>query len=394
VGSSRRVLSRRALLAAALLLVAANLRPAVASVGPVLADVREDLGLSSAGVALLTALPVLCFGALAPIAPRLGRRHGLEPVLGAVLVALAAGLLLRLGAGPAGLFAGTALAAGAIAVGNVLVPALVKRDFADRTGPLMGAYTTAIAGSAAVAAGLTVPVGELVGQGWRGALGVWAVPALVALVVWLPYVREHSRPPETVAAGAVRALLREPLAWQVTAFFGLQSLLFYSVLAWLPTIYQDEGWTPAASGLLLSVSVLVQMPVSLAVPVLASRARDQRALAAAASLLTAAGLAGVLVAPTAAAYLWVGLLGLGQGAAFALVLTLFVLRGGTTADTARLSALAQTVGYLVAAAGPLAVGLLHDARGGWDLPLALLLGLALVQVVAGDLASRARTIRT
>ena len=378
-----------------MLLVAANLRPAVASVGPVLAQVRDDLELASAGAAVLTALPVLCFGALAPVAPRLGRRHGIEPVLGAVLALLAAALLLRLTGGAAGLFVGTAVAAGAIAVANVLVPALVKREFAQRTGLLMGAYTTVLAGSAAVAAGLTVPLADLLGRGWRGGLGLWAVPAVVALLVWLPEVRRHSRPPAAAAgAGAVRALLRLPVAWQVTAFMGLQSLLFYSVLAWLPTVYQDAGWTPAAAGLLLSVSILVQMPASLVVPVLASRRPSQRRYAAGATALTAAGLAGVLAAPTSAAYLWAVLLGLGQGSSFALALTLFVLRGRTSADTARLSAMAQTVGYLLAAGGPLVVGLLHDATGGWRAPLALLVALAGAQLVAGDLAGRDRTVAT
>lgn len=384
---------RRTLLVVGVLLVAANLRPALASVGPVLTELRADLGLSSTSAALLTTLPVLCFGALAPFAPRLARRHGIEPVLGVALALLAAALLVRLAGGPALLFAGTAVAAGAIAIANVLVPALVKREFPARTGLLMGAYTTTLAGTAALAAGLTVPATAAVGGGWRTGLGVWALLAVVALVAWLPEVRRNSSPPAPPpGAGEVCALLRSPLAWQVTAFMGLQSLAFYAVLAWLPTVYQDEGWSAASAGALLSVSVLVQMPGSLLLPVLATRARDQRVPAAATSLLTAAGLLGIVLAPTAGAWLWAVLLGIGQGGSFALALTLFVLRGGSTADTARLSALAQTAGYLLAAAGPLLLGVLHDASGGWDVPLLLLVAVSAAQVVAGVLAGRARTV--
>jgi CP family cyanate transporter-like MFS transporter len=383
---------RPALLAAGVLLVAANLRPALASVGPVLTDVRDDLGLSSTSAALLTTLPVLCLGLLAPLAPRLGRRFGIEPVLGGVLALLVVALLARLGTGTAGLFVGTAVAAGAIAVANVLVPAFVKREFPGRTGVLMGAYTMALAGSAAVAAGLTVPLAGLLGGGWRAGLGVWAVPAVVTLALWLPAVRSHTAPPASPAApGATVRLLRSPLAWQVTAFLGLQALGFYAVLAWLPTVYQDQGWSAPAAGVLLSVSVLVQMPVSLLLPVLATRARDQRLYAVGTALASAAGLLGVVLAP-GGAWLWAVLLGIGQGGSFALALTLLVLRAATTAGSARLSALAQTVGYTVAAAGPLLLGLLHDASGGWDVPLLWLVALTVVQLVTGVLASRARTV--
>jgi CP family cyanate transporter-like MFS transporter len=386
------VTRRPALLAAGVLLVAANLRPALASVGPVLSEVRDDLGLSSTWAALLTTLPVLCFGLLAPVAPRLGRRYGIEPVLGGVLVLLAAALVVRLLSGTAGLFAGTAVAAGAIAVANVLVPAFVKREFPGRTGLLMGAYTTSLSGSAALAAGLTVPASSLLGGGWRTGLGVWVVPAVVALLLWLPAVRSHTAPPAPPpSAGATGRLLRSPLAWQVTVFMGLQSLGFYAVLAWLPTVYQDEGWSASAAGALLSVSVLVQMPVSLLLPVLATRACDQRVFAAGTAVATAGGLLGIVLAP-GGAWLWAVLLGIGQGGSFALALTLFVLRSATTAGAARLSALAQTVGYLVAAAGPLLLGLLHDVSGGWDVPLLWLLALTGGQLVAGILATRARTV--
>jgi MFS transporter, CP family, cyanate transporter len=409
----------------AIALVAANLRPAFASVGPVLADI----GLSGSLAALLTALPVACLGAVSPIAPGLARRWGIERVILGALLMLAAGLVIRASAGTGLLFAGTVLLSGAIAVANVLMPALIKREFADCGGTMTGVYTMALAGFAALAAGVTVPLDRLIGLGWRGALGFWALPAVVALLAWLPFARRPAWPRAEASApgrlpgpaasglrseatredvaskgrGAVRAeasaagtapsapgrtLLRDPLAWQVTIYFGLQSLSFYAVLSWLPSIYREHGYSPSAAGLVLSVSVVTQMPVALLLPHFAARSGDQRWYAAGCALSTFAGLLGVLGAPTAAPFLWAVLLGLGQGGAFGLGLILFVLRSGSSADTARLSAMAQTFGYLIAAGGPFVTGALREASGSWAVPLVLLLVLTVLQVVAGVLAGR------
>ncbi len=383
---------RGLLLAPAVVLVAINLRPAVAGVGPVLPELRAGLALPGAAVAVLTTLPVLCFGLLALAAPQLARRYGIEAVLVGIMAALAAGVLGRVLGGPAALFAGTVVAGGAIAIGNVLLPPLIKRDFPGRTGTMVGVYTMAVSGAAAVAAGLAVPLAAVSGLGWRGALGAWAVPAAVAALAWLPRLRGRTRPPRTPPAG--RSLLRDPLAWQLTVFFGLQSLSFYAVLGWLPSMYRDFGASPALAGFLLSLSGLVQIPVSLVLPGLAGRARNQVGHAVAGTALIGAGLAGVLLAPMAAPYLWVVLVGTGQGACFALGLNLLVLRTRHVADTARVSAMAQSIGYTVSAAGPLLVGLLHDATGSWSAPLALLLVLLVPQAVSGALGGRDRTVRT
>jgi MFS transporter, CP family, cyanate transporter len=384
--SSRPPTRHPVLLGAVIALVAVNLRPALASVGPVLSDLRADLGLSGTAAALLTALPVLCLGVLAATAPALARRWGMEPVVAIVLGVVTAGLLLRVTAGTVVLFAGTVVVSGAIAVANVLLPAIIKRDFAGGGGPMMGVYTMALSGSAAVAAGTTIPIGDAVGLGWRGALGMWAVPAALALVAWLPFARTHHTAPAAAPHGG--SLLRDALAWQVTFFFGLQALSFYAILAWLPSVYRDHGSSPATAGLLLSVSAFVQIPIALTLPTLAVRSVDQRMLAAGCTIVTVAGLTGVMVAPTTAPYLWMVLLGIGQGASFAVGLTLFVLRTRGIADTARLSAMAQTFGYLVAAGGPLLVGAVHDAARSWTPALAMLVLLALPQLVAGVLAGR------
>jgi CP family cyanate transporter-like MFS transporter len=370
-------------------LAAVNLRPAVASVGPVLPEMRAEVPLSGTGAAVLTFAPVLCFGVLAGVAPRLARRLGIEPVLLAVVVAVAAGLAVRVLDGPVLLFVGTVVAGGAIAVGNVLVPPLIKRDFPGHAGLMMGVYTMAVSGSAAAAAGLTVPLGDAIGLGWRGALAVWTVPAVLAAVAWLPRARAHTRTAQPPPPGSLR---RSALAWQVTLYFGLQSLSFYAVLAWLPSIYREYGFGAAEAGVLLSVSGLVQVPVALLLPALASRAANQVGYIVFSTLLIGMGLTGVLLAPTAAPYLWVVLIGVGQGGAFALGLNLFVLRTRRVADTARLSAMAQSIGYVICAFGPLLMGVLHDATGSWTPPLVLLLVLIVPQLVFGAISGRARTL--
>jgi CP family cyanate transporter-like MFS transporter len=384
-------------------LVAVNLRPALASVGPVLTDLRHDLHLSSAAGSMLTTVPLLCFGLLAPVAPLLRRRYGVVRVLTVVLAIVAVGLALRVVLGPAGLFLLTVPVAGAIAIANVLVPALIKQDPAGRVGVLVGVYTMTLSGTAAIAAGISAPLDHGLGWGWRGALAVWAAPALIALLGWLVSPSIPPDPPDPPPPAVLpdtpapagpdnrESLLRSPLAWAVTAFMGLQSLSFYAILTWLPSIYTDHGYAPESAGLVLSLTSAIQVPVALVVPTLAVRARDQRWYALASCLLPAVALAGILVAPTAGAYLWIVLLGIGQGAAFALALTLMVVRSRSSATAARLSAMAQTAGYLIAAGGPLLVGAVRDASG-WNLALGLLLLLLVPQCVAGILASRARYV--
>ncbi len=382
------------LLTAGVVLLAANLRPAVASVGPVLDDISHALHLSATEAAALTTVPVMCFGLLAPTAPWLARRLGMHRALAGLLLAVLAGLVLRVVGGVTMLFVGTVVAAAGIAAANVLVPAVVKRDFPQRVGLVMGIYTTALTAAAALAAGLTVPIGRLAGHGWRGALGAWALPVALALVVWSPQtLGRHRDAPVGRDEALPGSLLRDRVAWAVTLYFGLQSLSFYAVLSWLPTLYRDHGYSPEAAGAVLSLATFVQAPVSLVVPALAARAREQRGLVAASVGLTAAGLVGILLAPTAAAPLWAVMLGIGQGAAFPVALTIMVLRTADSHVTARLSAMAQTVGYVIAGVGPLAVGALHDATGSWDASFGLLVLLLGAQLLAGLAAGRARLVR-
>ncbi len=387
-----------ALLVVGVILVSINLRPAAASVGPVLDRIQSDTGLSSGWAGALATLPVLCFGLLAPLAPPLARRLGLHRAIAVAMIALTAGLLVRLVGGNVLLFAGTALAGAAIATGNVLMPVLVRRDFPHRTGTAMAVYITSLIGFAALAAGVTVPVADAFGGGWRPGLAVWAIPAAIAAVAWLPaFPRRDAHGGAEARGGAartptVRPLLRQPLAWQVTLFFAVQSGGFYSTLAWLPDIFRSHGAGDSQAGFLLSLSIVVGLLTSTTVPGLATRVRDQRWLVVVCSAVWAAGLVGILVAPMSAPYLWAVLLGLGQNSTFPLALMLIVLRGGSLATTEGLSTLSQSVGYALAAVFPLAVGALHGAAGSWTPALILLLCLLVPQLVFGLAAGRDRQL--
>jgi MFS transporter, CP family, cyanate transporter len=372
-------------------LVAGNLRPAASSVGPLLDQIKDEVGLSSTAAGALTTLPVLCFGAVAPLAPTLARRMGYTAAVGIALVGLVTGLTVRLIPGVFPLFLGTLVAGASIAVGNVLLPVLTKRNFPERVGSVTGIYVTVLIAAAALAAAVTVPIADAFNHSWRAGLGIWVVPALVAILVWTPQLM---RPEHTAGSrperGGTRSLLRDPLAWQVTAFFGLQSCTFYVVLSWLPTIFQSHGETSSTAGLLLGLSLLAGLPGALLIPGMATRAKDQRQLVVVFGLFPLAGMLGLLIAPVSVPALWVVLLGIGQQALFPLALTLVVLRSRSVSETASLSTMMQSGGYLFAAAGPIAAGALHDATGSWRPTLAVLVGLSLLQMGFGVAAGRAR----
>jgi cyanate transporter len=378
------------LLAVALALTGFNLRIAVASIPPLLDDLERILGFSSTAGGLLTSIPVLCFGLGAVGAAPLARRLGGERAILVSLVPILAGTALRAAGSTGALFAGTILAGAGVAIGNVIVPAVIKGRFPTRIGLLMGVYTGLLSAGAALAGGLAVPLSHAFG--WQWSLAVWALPAALAIaVVAAAILRDES--PGTVRGGVgdARALLRSRLAWQVTLFFAIQSAIFYSGLAWLPSILQDDGFSETAAGALSSVYALVGVPASLVAPVLATRFRDQRALVVAFGVLQPIAVAGLIAAPDAAA-LWVPIYALGQGGAFALALTLMVLRAPDARRSAELSGMAQAFGYCIAALGPLVVGVLHDTTDGWDAPLVFLLCLAVPMLLAGVGAGRARLV--
>ena len=375
-----------------------NLRTAITSLPPLFPDLATRLDLSSAALSLLAATPVICFGVVSAFAAWLNRRFGEEAILLVALGVLSAGLLLRGAAPGVLLFPGTALAASAIAILNVLLSSMVKRRWPERAGFLIGIYLTALSVGAILASLISVPVYRSSGGSLPLALGLWAAPAALAMLLWLPQLRYRGAgSPATAAPAAASAaaltagrikIYRYALTWQVTAFMGLQSLLYYAALSWLPTIFQDRGSSPVAAGNLLALMGVGNLATSLLVPVLAHRTPGQRVLVVPSLVGTAAGLAGSLWAPLGQAPLWVLVLGISQGSCLGLAIFFMMARAPNPGVAASLSAFSQSVGYLVASVGPLEVGLLHTATGSWDIPVGLLLVLSACELAVGLLAAR------
>jgi MFS transporter, CP family, cyanate transporter len=433
-GTGRRGLGAT-LLVAGIIALAINLRAAITSLPPLFPEMSATLHLSSASLAALASVPVLCFGLFSPVAAPLSLRFGEERVLGSAAVLLAAGLLLRSAAPLVLLFPGTVVASAAIAMMNVLLPSLVKRRRPDQAGLLIGLYLMCLSGGAIAGSLVAVPVFTAAGGGngaIRLTLGLWALPALVAAVAWLPQLRYRSLPPASARGGTalppdtgmppdaglppgggqrpaavappaavlpgpaghhgVLSMARYALAWQVTAFMGLQSLLYYATLSWFPTMFRDRGISAVHAGDLLALMNLGNAVTAMLLPVLAHRARDQRVLVAVSTVTTAAGLAGAAFGPLGTAVGWVLLLGLGQGATLGLGIFLTMARAPDPATAASLSGFAQGGGYLLSATGPLFVGLLHSATRGWAIPVGALLGIGVLQLSIGLLAGRALTV--
>jgi MFS transporter, CP family, cyanate transporter len=374
-------------------LIAFNLRPWVTSVGPVLPGMRDDLDMTSTLASVLTALPVACFALVSPLAPGLLRRFQMEPVVVASLVLVGAGLLLRVGPGVPAVLTGTIVAGAAIAILNVLLPVMVKRDAPERAGLLVGTYTMMISGGAALGAGVTVPFADAVGGGWRSGLALWVVPLIPAALYWVTRPRTANASfdalggsPPAEAAPPARSL-RWRVDWPVALFFGLQSGVFYAAVGWLPSVFHDQGFTTAEAGGLTSLALVVGIPTGLLAPIIATWQKDPQMGVAGFSLVAAAGLVGLFAAPGAAAA-WMVLFGIGIGGTFPLGLMLIVTRSPTPRATERLSSAAQTLGYSLAIAAPIAVGELHSLTGSWTPALAVLAAVMVATMFAGLVAAR------
>lgn len=392
--------ARRAGTAAGLLmivLVAVNLRPAVAAVGPVLTEISDEFGLSGTAAGALTTLPLVFFGSYGLVAAFLRRAPRGETLLVSAMAVLVGGLVLRLLDGPLALFAGSLVAGIAISIGNIAMPGIIKRDHPARITTVTSVYTVAVTAGAAVSSGLAVPVEHAFDSTWRLPLGLLAIPAALAGLLWVPRARRaahaaRSAPPAAASRGVAALVWRSGLAWNVTVFMGMQSLLAYVVLGWLPTICQDRGMGEAPAGYVLALSAAMQAVGSLAVPVLARRARDQRPLVLGTVALTLVGFAGVTWAPIGSVWGWTVVLGFGQGLGFATALSFIGLRAHDAHIAAQLSGMAQGTGYLIAATGPLAVGALHDATGGWSVPMIGVLAVTAAMAVPGVAAGRLRAV--
>jgi CP family cyanate transporter-like MFS transporter len=380
--------SRGRLVAAAVVLLALNLRTLIASLPPLLPDIRDDLHLSATVAGLLTTLPVVCFGAFAPVLPRLARRVSLERILVACAAVTVVAAALRGVGTTVALFVGSLLAGIAVAIAQGALPILIRTRFTASTGRLMGAYSMALPLGATLAAAAAVPLAHLFGHSWPRSLAFWLLPAVPAVLVWTSIARQG----ETLLEGPPPESLRlHPLAWSVALYFGAQSASFYAGLAWIPEILVANDYSETSAGALQAAGSLVSMVPAFAVPILAARLGHQLQILVAVVATTSAGVIGLLVAP-GAGLVWVALIGIGQGGMLGLALILPVLRATTAQSVASLTAMALCVGYVVAAAGPWILGLVHDASGSWSAALVALLAITLVQLVPGAHACRARVV--
>jgi len=365
-----------------LLLLAANLRPALTSVGPLLDQIRQATGISLSAAGLLGSLPLIALGALAPLG-HLGRRFGIEQTLLGALALLAVGLLIRSQGSVAGLFGGSLCLSAGIAIGNVLVPSLIKRDFPERVQSLTTLYVVTMGVTASIASGIAVPLSALLPGGWRSSLAVWLLPVLVAMAAWIPAARRRAASvasDEGVDIGS--PVWKAPVAWLVTGFMGSQSFFFYVVVSWFPTIFQDRGFTPAEAGWLVTLFQLVALGSSMLLPAVLKRVRDQSTVAFWVSAILAISALGLALFP-GQAYFWTALMGLGGGACLILALVFIGTRSANHRQTAALSIMAQSLGYLFAATGPSLFGLMHDLTGSWTAPLLSLVFLGAAQAFFG-----------
>lgn len=345
-----------------MILVGLNLRPALSSLAPLLPRIESEGELSILTLSLLTTLPVLCLGLFAPFAPRLARRLGLERSLALGLIILSCGLALRGLTSAPMLFIGTLLSGAAIGVLGTLLPALVKRELAESADLMTGVYTMALCLGGALGAGLSIPLAAALGS-WSLSLMSWTGLALTALMAWWWIMPQPAPDAEFKASsGHARALLHNPLAWQVMLFMGSQSSLAYIVFGWLPTLLVKQGYSESEAGWLMAASIMVQLISAMGAPWLARMSKDQRPAIMLVLSFTALGLVMLLLGSPALRWPGTVLLGLGQGGSFSLALTLIVLRSGNAKIAAELSALVQGGGYTLAALGPLFVGLMIDAN--------------------------------
>lgn len=381
-----------------IVLAALNLRPAITSLGALFEETREGLGMSGTVAGLITSVPAFCFAVFGVTAPRLSRRFGPAAVVCAGMAAVAAGLLIRpFASNAAGFLAASALTLAGIALTNVLLPVIVKRWFPDRVGTMTGLYSMGLAAGTSLAAAATVPMTRALGGSWRTGLLIWAFLAAAAVLPWLAIAaaarkeKAEAGPAPAAKADAGPSVVRSRTAWALACYFGLQATGAYITMGWLPQIFRDAGVSASTAGVLLAVTMVMGVPLAFIIPGLAGRMKNQGPIAVVLGLFGLAGYLGLYFAPAAGAWAWVLMLGI-SNCAFPLVITMIGLRAKSPAGVVKLSAFAQSTGYLISIPGPLVIGVLYQHSGGWDLPLALMAGLLVPQIALGVLAGRDRTI--
>ncbi|HZH86002.1 MAG TPA: MFS transporter [Brumimicrobium sp.] len=374
----------RILLLVGILFVAINLRPALSSIGPLIDMIRLDLGLSETLLGLLTTLPLIAFGVVSTITPLFTKRFGIGNTLLGAMTLLTVGILVRSLEGVFPLYLGTVLLGIAIAFGNVLIPALIKRNFPHKAGIVTSLYSGIMSLGAAVAAGLSFPLANEFNLGWRGSLSIWAVFAVLAFIIWIPNVKRINRtPPRRSFAAAMKKLSGSILVWRLALYMGFQSMAFYVILAWLPEILIDRGFDPTYAGWMLSLSQATGIVGAILIPVWAGSRKDQRLVIVLLILIEIIAFIGLMIPGLGLVELWVGLIGMVLGGTFGLALLLIVLRSKDAETAAELSGIVQSIGYLIAATGPFIAGLIYDLTEVWNYVLALLIVVSFIKLFMG-----------
>lgn len=372
------------LLIIGILCIAFNLRPALSSVGPLIDFIRQDLNLSGTLLGLLTTLPLLAFGVISTLTPIFTKRFGIGKTLLAAMFLLTIGIVLRSLFGIIGLYFGTVLLGIAIAFGNVLIPALAKQNFPDSAGMITSLYSSMMAVGASLAAGISVPLAVTYKVGWQGSLSVWAIFAFIAFCVWFAQIKRIKRTqPRRSFTEALKNLSGKRLVWQIAVYMGLQSMAFYVILAWLPAILIDDGYDSSYAGWMLALSQATGIIGSIVIPLWAGKRKDQRVVIGTLVTLECIALLGLVFPSPAIIPISVSLLGFVLGGTFGLALLLIVLRSSDADTAAELSGMAQSIGYLIAATGPLVVGAIHDIFDNWDFTIILLICVALIKLTMG-----------
>jgi CP family cyanate transporter-like MFS transporter len=382
----------RLLLIAGIIIVAINLRPAITSVGPLIGTIRDDIGLSNWSAGILTSLPLIAFAILSPLVPKLGNRYTNKVIMLAGLIFLFIGISIRSFSFVFFLFLGTLFVGLGIAICNVLLPAVIKDKFPAKVGLMTSIYSTAMGIFAATASGVSVPIASGLGLGWQVALLVWSIPAVIGIIIWIYLVKKpdkHEKEEMQFVSTSDNRIWKSSLAWQVAAFMGLQSFLFYVTISWLPEILHHYGLSLTAAGWMLSFMQFVGLPASFIVPVLASKFSSQRVVVIILGILAALGYGGLLVGDSMAMMIFSTILiGLALSGLFALSLTFLGLRARDGRQASELSGMAQSLGYVLAATGPMFIGFLFDLTQTWSMPLVVLIMVTVLVTLFGLGAGR------
>lgn len=382
----------RFLLIAGIIVIAFNLRPGMTSVGPLVGIIRDDIGLANWSAGLLTSLPLIAFAAISPIVPSISNKLTNEwtMVLGLAIIVL--GISIRSISFVTLLFTGTILVGLGIAICNVLLPGVIKDKFPTKVALMTSVYSTTMGIFAAIASGLSVPFARGLNWGWQLSLLVWAIPAFIGIILWI-YLSRKNKTPNEVKVGYDSSnngqIWRSPLAWQVALFMGLQSSLFYVSISWLPEILHHNGLNLTTAGWMLSYTQLIGMPASFIVPVITGRLKSQRILVVILGISALLGLTGLLLSSS---FITLAIsstfLGVTLGGCFALALTFLAIRAKNAKHASELSGMAQSIGYLLAAIGPVFIGFLHDLTNEWTVPLIVLIGITVLVIIFGLGAGR------